>query len=128
MRLLPGFSLPLVLALLLIGTTPTGTGVGLHMFDLIHPLFGHVHIVNGHVLTHDQVQQGVTTTSSSGPALGAGSGANQTSVGFGTSPVLPVQAVGPVLGLRAPRLAISLRPPAGRFQDTPPDPPPTSAA
>jgi len=66
MRLLPGFSLPLVLALLLIGTTPTGTGVGLHQFDLVHPLFAHVHIVNGHVLTHDQAQQGATTTSASG--------------------------------------------------------------
>src|SRR5258707_983436 len=89
MRLLPGFSLPLVLVLLLIGTTPTGTGVGLHQFDLIHPLFAHVHIVNGHVLTHDQVQQGVTTPSPSGPALGAGSGANQSSIGLGVSPILP---------------------------------------
>ena len=127
MRLLPGFSLPLVLALLLIGTTPTGTGVGLHMFDLVHPLFAHVHIVNGHVLTHDQVQQGVTTTSSSGPALGAGSGANQSSIGLGISPVLPIQVMGLGSELLSP-LPISLQPPAGRFQDTPPDPPPTSAA
>jgi hypothetical protein len=127
MRLQPGFSLPLVLALLLIGTTPTGTGVGLHMFDLVHPLFAHVHIVNGHVLTHDQVQQGVSTTSSSGPALGAGSGANQSSIGLGISPVLPIQVMGLGSELLSP-LPISLRPPAGRFQDTPPDPPPTSAA
>ena len=38
----------------------------------------------------------------------------------------------PLLGvmseLRTPRLATSVRPPAGRMQDTPPDPPPTSAA
>lgn len=132
MRLLPGFSLPLVLALLLIGTTPTGTGVGLHMFDLVHPLFAHVHIVNGHVLTHDQVAQaapvGAPTRTSPGPALGAGSGTTQSSLGLGISPVMPMQAVGPVLGLRSPRLATMLRTPAGRIQDTPPDPPPTSAA
>jgi hypothetical protein len=128
MRLLPGFSLPLVLALLLIGTTPTGTGVGLHQFDLIHPLFAHVHIVNGYVLTHDQVQQGATATSSPGPALGAGSGANQSSIGLGISPVLPVPVMGLVTELLAPRLAMSVWSPAGRMQETPPDPPPTSVA
>jgi hypothetical protein len=127
MRLLPGFSLPLVLALLLIGTTPTGTGVGLHQFDLIHPLFAHVHIVNGHVLTHDQVQQGVSTASPSGPAFGAGSGANQSSIGLGVSPILPSPMTGLVLELRSPPLTTSARSPAGRLQDTPPDPPPTSA-
>ena len=132
MRLLPGFSLPLVLAFLLIGTTPTGTGAGLHQFDLIHPLFAHVHIVNGHVLTHDQVQQAAqldaTTTTSPGPALGAGSGANQTSIGLGISPVLPLPVTGLVSELRLPRVAVSVWPPAGRLLDTPPDPPPTSAA
>ncbi len=129
MRLLPGFSLPVVLALLLIGTTPTGTGAGLHQFDLVHPLISNVHIVNGRVLTHDQVPPPATTTTSSpGPAFGAGSGANQSSIGLGVSPVLPVQAVGVVSGLRSPRLAMTLRAPAGRMQETPPDPPPTSAA
>ena len=132
MRLLPGFSIAFVLALLLIGTTPTGTGAGLHQFDLVHPLFSHVHIVNGRVLTHDQVAQaapvGTATRTSPGPALGAGSSANQSAVGLGISPVLPVHAVALVSGLLSPRLAMTLRPPAGRMQDTPPDPPPTSAA
>ena len=132
MRLLPGFSLPLVLAVLLIATTPTGTGAGLHQFDLIHPLFAHVHIVNGHVLTHDQIQQAaapaVATTPPAGPALGAGSAANQSSLGLGISPVLPGQAVSLGSGRLSSRLALTLQPPAGRVQDTPPDPPPTSAA
>jgi len=128
MRLLPGFSLPLMLAMLLIGTTPTGTGVGLHQFDLVHPLFAHVHIVNGRVLSHDQIQQNATTTSSSGPAFGAGSGANQCSVGLGISPVLPVPVTSFVSELMSPPLATSLQPPAGRIQESPPDPPPTSAA
>jgi hypothetical protein len=128
MRLLPGFSLPLILALLLIGTTPTGTGAGLHQFDLIHPLFAHVHIVNGRVLTHDQVQPGTPSTPSPGPALGAGAGANQSSIGLGVSPVLPIAMTGFVGEQRTPRLATRVRPLAGRMQDSPPDPPPTSAA
>jgi hypothetical protein len=128
MRLLPGFSLPLILALLLIGTTPTGTGAGLHQFDLIHPLFAHVHIVNGRVLTHDQVQQGTPSTPSPGPALGAGAGGNQSSIGLGVSPVLPIAATGFVGEQRSPRVAPRVRTLAGRMQDSPPDPPPTSAA
>jgi hypothetical protein len=132
MRLLPGFSIPFVLAVLVIGTTPTGTGAGLHQFDLVHPLFSHVHIVNGRVLTHDQAQQaapvGAETRTAPGPAVGAGSGANPSTVGLGISPVLPMHAVGLGSGLLAPRLAITLRPPAGRLQDTPPEPPPTLAA
>ncbi len=134
MRLLPGSSIAFVLALLLIGTTPMGTGVGTHQFDLIHPLFSHVHIVNGQVLTHDQIQQAAaaggsaTTTTLPGPALGAGSGANQGIGGLGISPILPTHALGPVSELQLPRLVIALQPPTGRLQETPPDPPPTSAA
>src|SRR5258708_6019340 len=128
MRLLPGFSLPLILALLLIGTTPTGTGAGLHQFDLIHPLFAHVHIVNGRVLTHDQVQQGTPTTPSPGPAFGAGAGANQSSIALGVSPVLPTAVTGFVGEKRSQRLATRVRPAARPLQVPPPDPPPTSAA
>jgi hypothetical protein len=132
MRLLPCFSIPFVLALLLIGTTPTGTGAGVHQFDLVHPLFAHVHIVNGRVLSHDQALQAIpveaTTRTPPGPALGAGSAANQTAGGLGVSPVLPLNAVGLGSGALSPRLEIALRPPVGRLQDTPPDPPPTSAA
>src|SRR6266851_9871713 len=107
MRFLPGFSIPFVLAVLVISTTPTGTGAGLHRFDLVHPLFAHVHIVNGHVLTHDQVQRavpvGAENRTSPGPALGAGAGANQSTVGLGISPVLPMHPVGLVSGLSSPR-------------------------
>ena len=72
--MLPGYPLVLLLALLLIGTTPTGTGAGLHQFDLVHPLFAHLHVVNGRVLTHEQMQRGEPAARgvSRGPALGAG--------------------------------------------------------
>jgi hypothetical protein len=132
MRLLPGFSLAFVLALLLIGTTPMGTGAGTHQFDLVHPLFSHVHIVNGLVLSHEQVQRAGAaapgTKTSPGPAFGAGSGADQTPGGLGISPIVPGQVTGPVWEVRSPRVIVTLPLPAGRLQDTPPDPPPTSAA
>jgi hypothetical protein len=130
MRLLPGFSFVFVLALLLIGTTPTGTGAGIHQFDLVHPLFSHVHIVNGYVLTHDQIQQGgaTPTRTSPGPALGAGSGAADGSSALGISPILPTHVMSLVSEVVLPRLAMTLRLPAGRLQESPPHPPPTSAA
>jgi hypothetical protein len=130
MRLLPGFSFVFVLALLLIGTTPTGTGAGIHQFDLVHPLFAHVHIVNGYVVTHDQMQQGGASPSrtSPGPALGSGSGAADGSTALGISPILPTPALGLISELAGSRVALALRPPAGRLQDRPPHPPPTSAA
>jgi hypothetical protein len=70
MRVLPGYTIALLLAVLLVGTTPVGTGVGIHQFDLVHPLFAHVHLVNGRVVTHDQMQRGEATArrGSPGPA------------------------------------------------------------
>jgi hypothetical protein len=131
MRLLPGSCLAFVLALLLVGTTPMGTGAGTHQFDLIHPLFAHVHIVNGQILTHDQVQQagaiGATRTSP-GPAFGAGSAANPGPLGLGISPIVPTHALGPLLGPILPRLTNTLRVPASRLRESPPDPPPTPGA
>jgi hypothetical protein len=128
MRLLPGFSFVFVLALLLIGTTPTGTGAGIHQFDLVHPLFAHVHIVNGYVVTHDQMQQGGASPSRTSPGPALGSGAADGSTALGISPILPTQALGLISELGQPRVTLTLRLPAGRLQDRPPHPPPTSAA
>ena len=52
---LPGYLIAFVLMLLLAATTPVGTGTGLHQFDLLHPLFSHVHVVNGRVMSHEQM-------------------------------------------------------------------------
>ncbi|MCA1646370.1 MAG: hypothetical protein LC797_13230 [Chloroflexi bacterium] len=65
---------------------------------------------------------------SPGPALGAGAGANQGFAGLGISPIMPMHVLGPVSEPRRPRLMVALQPPAGCPQDTPADPPPTSAA
>src|SRR5258708_6088890 len=131
MRLLPGFSLAFLLALLLSGTTPMGTGAGLHQFDLVHPLFAHVHILNGRVLTHDQVQPAASvgaTTRTPGPAFGAGSGGNEGFGGVGISLMVPACALRLMPGLLVRRAALEPRPLSGHMLDGPPDPPPTSAA
>src|SRR5579864_7499576 len=75
---LPGYLIAFMLAVLLASTTPVGTGAGTHQFDLLHPLFAHLHLVDGRWLTHEQLAQRVTpveTRTSPGPALGAGNSA-----------------------------------------------------
>lgn len=133
MRLPPGFPLAFVLAVLLFGTTPVGTGAGSHQFDLVHPLFSHVHIVNGRIVLHDQQQAdgrawSASRPTSPGPALGAGPAATQASFGVGIGPNVPMSGLGLVASPDLRRRAIALHPPIGRLQESPPDPPPTSAA
>ena len=122
---LAGSLLGLLLALLLVSTTPVGTGSGTHEFDLLHPLFTHVHIVNGRVLTHEQMQAQPTSSSppTHGPAFGAGGGGSSDTVGPGLSPTLPQQTIAlfPVLPAAWPPLDVLL--PPGR-EEAPPDPPP----
>ena len=129
MRVLPGYTIALLLAVLLIGTTPVGTGAGIHQFELVHPLFSHVHLVNGRVVTHDQMQRGETVTrrGSPGPAFGAASasGAADGDLGaFATDQ--PAHALNLVLLWRPARTEGSALSPLDR-REPPPDPPPTSS-
>jgi len=125
---LPGYLVGFVLVLLLAITTPVGTGSGVHQFDLLHPLFSHVHVVNGRVVTHEQqlAQEPTDNTErapSGIPALGAGGGAASGDGGIGVTPIVPAQSVALVWSL--PRLSAStdLPVPPGR-EEAPPDPPP----
>ena len=127
MRSLPGYTVVLLLALVLIGTTPIGTGGGIHQFDLLHPLFSHVHVINGRVLTHEQMQRGVTETQrlSPGPALGAASGSNVADGDLGAvSTDQPIQSFDALL-MWTMRRADSLEPVPLDRREAPPDPPPT---
>ena len=129
MRVLPGSTVAMLLAVLLVGTTPVGTGAGMHQFDLVHPLFAHVHLVNGHVVTHDQMQRGETSSrrGSPGPALGAANapGAADGDLGaFATD--RPVQALDLLVLWRSGRTEWSTPFPLDR-REAPPDPPPTPA-
>jgi hypothetical protein len=132
-RYLPAHFVVFTLALLLVSTTPMGTGTGIHQFDLVHPLFAHVHVVNGRVLTHEQIAQGqdiprpAGSGFAAGPVVGAGTAPAQGETGVGVSPTLPFQAVSlqsPFFGLR---FLPDARLPVGR-SEAPPDPPPTSLA
>jgi hypothetical protein len=125
MRHLTVSSLGFLLAVLLISTTPIGTGAGTHQFDLLHPLFAHLHVVNGRVLSHEQMadQTSAEPLPTQGPTLGGGSGISPDGGGLGLSPTLPhVLAMVPLEPVSW-TLAMNQRPPHGRV-DAPPVPPP----
>jgi hypothetical protein len=130
MRVLPGSSIALLLALLLVSTTPIGTGAGIHQFDLVHPLFAHVHVVNGRMLTHEQMQRGDTRArpASSGVSVGAADGAATAGGDLGAIATdRPIDTPNIVLVWEGARIAWLGRLPADR-REAPPDPPPTFSA
>ena len=121
---LPGYLIAFVLGILLSTTTPVGTGAGVHQFDLLHPLFSHVHLVNGRIVTHEQLARETTAQPvSPGVNLGSGTGSNATDGGSGVSPTVPT--VDMLAGglLPSERVLLEPRPLRGRL-DAPPDPPP----
>jgi hypothetical protein len=118
-------SIAFLLVVLLASTTPVGTGGGAHQLDLLHPLFSHLHLVNGRLLTHEQVEQdaSVERAPASGPTLGSGSGSSPDGGGAGVSPtlLLPILALATVAPARWPIAAVPR--PRGR-EEAPPVPPP----
>lgn len=131
-RSLAGQLLVPVLAALLVLTTPVGAGQGVHQNDLLHPVLQHMHLVNGVVVTDEQVaaaraaqlQDSVTnTTPVGGPALGAGNGADAAGLGIGLGPTLPL-ALFPVNPDPYARLAMPDIAWPTEFLDSPQDPPP----
>lgn len=135
MRSAPGSLLALTLLVLLAVTTPVGTGGGVHEAMLLHPLFQHVHIVNGQVVTHEQLQAEQDASQALGPyvdrepgqRIRAGAGPDGVEGGVGLSPTLPFQPLVLPLGTPEHWALTDQRPPLGRAE-APPDPPPTSAA
>jgi hypothetical protein len=120
-----------VLAMLLVSTTPVGTGGGVHQFSLVHPLFSHLHLYAGQILTHEQLEQAVAATGGearpgpAGPALGAGSPGVTLDAGLALSPILPMPPAAAVVGARARSYDSDDDVPGGRVE-APPDPPPTA--
>jgi hypothetical protein len=122
----PGYLIGFILAVLLASTTPVGTGSGAHQFDLLHPLFSHVHLVNGHVLSHEQLAQAPASMDErawSGPAVGSGGDSAFSDAGLGVSPTLPARAVEFVADTRPEIVVYEVRIPSG-WLEAPPDPPP----
>ena len=119
-----------VLAMLLVSTTPIGTGGGVHQFDLVHPLFSHLHLYAGRLLTHEQLEQAIadhmqaSRPSVPGPAFGAGTAADALDGGLALGPLVPLQPVASVASRPGQRLDLDdVRVPRGRTE-APPDPPP----
>jgi hypothetical protein len=125
---LPGYLLAFLLVIMLASTTSAGTGSGVHQFDVLHPLFDHVHIVNGRILTHEEMaeeamQPPVKAPAHPGPAFGAGGGAAAADAGVGVSPVVPNHTTELTLAAPSWWLPGESRIPTGR-EEAPPDPPP----
>ncbi len=123
---LPGYLIAFILGLLLATTTPVGTGAGLHQFDLLHPLFSHVHLVNGRIVTHEQLaweSSAQPVRVSVGVSLGSEPGGNTTNGGPGVSPTVPTTDL--FVGGLLPGERISIEPdPLHGHAGAPPDPPP----
>lgn len=121
---LPGYLIGFVLAVLLASTTPVGTGAGVHQLDLLHPLFSHLHLVNGRLLTHEQMAEGseVARPPSRGVGVDAGSATTAAS-GLGVSPTLPTHPVVSFVTAPVTRVGMDALTPAG-LEEPPPDPPP----
>jgi hypothetical protein len=128
MRSVPATLFVFVLLLMLVVTTPIGTGGSLHESTLLHPLFSHTHVVDGRVVTHQQLASGLTRpTQTSGPSLAPSENAGFAADALVVSPTLPL-----------PDITLSLPPSAGHavqegvlpegVATKPPDPPPTSWA
>jgi hypothetical protein len=128
MRQLPGYLIAFVLAALLASTTPAGTGAGVHQFDLLHPLFSHVHLINGRIVTHEQMAQASFSAPTPAPVPGTTAfGANQGSAagdgGLGVSPTVPGELVATLWDGTPSWLRFESLMPHG-LDATPPDPPP----
>ncbi len=123
---LPGYVIAFVLTLLLASTTPVGTGAGVHQFDLLHPLFNHMHLINGRLVTHEQMDAAMAAATAAPPpgvAFGAGGGAGSDEGGVGLSPTLPTPEPFGTWTIASGWHFLDIRTPTGR-QEAPPDPPP----
>ena len=121
---LPGYLIAFALGILLATTTPVGTGAGLHQFDLLHPLFSHAHLVNGRLVTHeDLAREGKPQPVTPGVNLGADNGASTAEGAVGLSPIVPVWALISAQSASAAAVVGGRLTPEGRTE-APPDPPP----
>jgi hypothetical protein len=126
-----------VLAALLAVTTPVGTGHGVHQDDLLHPIFPHLHLVNGRVVIDGDGESATASVGATrvqapsqppaGPALGSGTGADAASLGMAISPTVPQFALLPLL-TQLGRLDLSRVAPPSDFLKLPEDPPPQASA
>jgi hypothetical protein len=118
---------PLLVALLAM-TTPVGSGDAVHQNQLLDPVLPHVHILDGKVVTDQQlaaarVAADAEAAAPRGISLGAGTGAEAAGLGIALGQILPTfalpRAISPEL-----RLSRTGTIPPMEFRDEPLDPPP----
>ena len=135
MRVLAASLFAPVLAMMLVLTTPVGTGGGVHENELLHPVFGHVHLIDGRIVSDQQLAAALKAAAlhrmndgfRQGPALGAGTGPDAAGFGLGLVPALPVPGL-VLAALVEGRLLVSATVVAREFRDAPEDPPPHISA
>jgi len=123
----------MLLATLLLLTTPVGAGQGVHASMLLDPVLPHVHLLDGRVVTDAQVKAVLAAVArdslhrrpAPGPALGSGGAADAASLGIALVPTASVAAlsIGDIGRVVTNRVA---RP--DEFRDPPQDPPPDRRA
>ena len=133
MRLWTSLPIAPLLVMLLVVTTPVGTGAGVHEFDLLHPLLPHTHLINGRLVTHDQLEREPASRSApqAGPvtrSAGADAGAQAADPAFALNPTLSLQGFHLLAATPGQRLHLPTRRPPPSRTEAPPDPPPTSIA
>jgi hypothetical protein len=116
-----------VLALLLLGTSPVGTGQGVHQNQLLDALVPHVHLpAAAQVVNQPTASPAASETYGHAPAFGAGAGAATSASGLALVPVLPTRAL--ALTTFSERRVVAIGDDALPPEQTeaPPDPPPNS--
>ncbi len=131
MRALSGQLLVQLLAVLLVFTTPVGTGLRVHQAELLHPLFGHSHLIDGRIVTDEQLAAALAAADATrqptrGPALGAGFGIDAGGAGLALGPTLPNARLSLVVTAER-RLPPSEESAPTEFRDAPQEPPPNRA-
>jgi hypothetical protein len=131
MRLLAGQLLIQLLVMLLVLTTPVGTGQGVHQTELLHPLFAHSHLIDGRIVTDEQLAAALATAHAerqptAGPALGAAFGSEVGGDGLALGPTLPDTRLALVRGADR-RMALLDEAAPAEFRDAPLEPPPDRA-
>jgi hypothetical protein len=125
MRSLAGLLLSELLALVLMATSPTGAGQGVHRDQLLDVLFPHVHFIDGRVVAADTAQPTIEWNFGS-PALGAGAGSSAAAAGLSVVPPLPTFWLWPSIAVARRAAPANHVVPAGRLE-APPDPPPNAS-
>lgn len=121
----------MLLATLLVLTTPVGAGQGVHANMLLDPVIPHLHLLDGRVVTDVQLAATLAAAArdklhqhpAATPAVGSGGAADAASPGVAMAPTIPEHIVAIPLGqFDRLRRNNAVRP--EEFRDSPQDPPP----